>query len=190
MTAYRLLLASLLIPALALAREPNPFVLPAIQKKSPPPLNVFQTPLVQRSRGSAPAERLPVPPLPPPISEFVSGPVRLDAKGDGTPAQSPAQRPQAERTCVIARLPAVPLQERAGGGLVLRLSDSASHCIAGIEAEDDWVRIKFFNGRELHLEIDPNPGTKTRESVLVFASMTDSQLLRVRQMGTAGPSAP
>jgi hypothetical protein len=84
---------------------------------------------------------------------------------------------------VINGLPPVAPQSGSGGVVILKLPESTSRCIAGIEASEEWVRIKFFNGRELHLEFDANPRAQPRTASLIFASLNDSQLLSLNQSG-------
>ena len=188
-----------------LASEPNPFLTPEANRSRAPTPNVFRAPSAH-SRALKGAHALPVialapltstpraasalpplPPLPPPLPPSVvtaaalSPPVAVVPPATASTGRTPAERGQGSHSCSMDGLPAGPVQAEAGGQVTVRLSDAASRCIAGVESRDDWVRIKFFNGRELHLEIDPNTGKGARASELVFASMTDSQVLRVSQ---------
>ena len=189
MPALRFLGILLLLPGLCAAAEPNPFLSPEANKKVRPMPNLFVSPAHGSKKGrlakelalTPPAHSIALPPLPPPMpvsaSNASSAPIELP------PLDLPVHKERGAKACIIAGLPTIPNQAKVGGSYTIKIPELASRCIAGIESGDAWLHILFFNGRELHLEIDPNPGQGARESKLLFASMTDSQQLPITQNG-------
>jgi hypothetical protein len=188
MQARHLLRICLLLPALCAASEPNPFLSPDANKKIQPAPNLF----VSHLRISSKKEPILLaannsPMLPPPLPPALP-PTMLEPRVALPPLETPARKQSGQKSCTILGLPEVPAQAEAGGFVTLKISDATSRCIAGIESSDEWLHIKFFNGRELQLQIDPNPTHRQRESTLMFASTTDSQQLGVTQNGAAARS--
>jgi hypothetical protein len=186
MPALRYLGIFLLLPGLCAAAEPNPFLSPDANKKVRPTPNPFVSPSHITKKGRI-AKEIPLPPaapsialppLPPPLPVSASNaPIELP------PLDLPGHKERGAKACIIAGLPTIPNQAGAGGAYTIKIPELTSRCIAGIESGDAWLHIMFFNGRELHLQIDPNPDHGPRESKLLFASMTDSQQLAITQNG-------
>lgn len=187
MLQWRLTAILAVMPTAVLAQSPNPFVPPAVNDERPAPINVF-APLSTHPvvRTSVRGVELPLPPLPPPPPVAAHSPSAAEGLRSSTDQQGGALKGSAPtHSCGIGTLPAVPDVAVSGGDVVLHIPEAAGRCIAGVEAQQDWLRIKFFNGRELHLEIDANPHGRERVAELVFASVTDSQLIKVHQTGAA-----
>ena len=183
MSWYRLVLCILFLPAAALAGT-NPFSSNTAQNKNTDPNNVFTLSSVGPAHVRAVARHAEG--LPPPILSLnaVLLSYRSSAlKQKETPAASPARSSEQKLTCSLGMLPQVPLEDGIGGDVTIRFSRAESKCIMGIEAQNTWLQIGFFNGRELRVHISRNRTDKPRTGVLIFASMNDSQQMQVNQAG-------
>jgi hypothetical protein len=156
-----------LLPAFAGAQEVNPFR-PGV---SAPTATVFAPAPTTPSRVVIPS------PLPPVERTAPS------KAADRTVPPSVAKKASTPKSCEINVTPSAPLLEAKGGEFVLRVQEGAraDGCIAGIESRESWLKIRYFNGRELALHAEPNNSASIRRGELLFANTANSLIIRVVQ---------
>lgn len=162
---------ALMLPVLTAAQDINPFKPPA--RGTDRAANGIFTP------RAVPPSPLPLPP-PPPVQDVVEEPVGSSRPAEGSKSLATES---GLRTCPIAVTPGAPTIGAEGGDLVLRVKDGVRSrgCIAGIESRESWLKIRYFNGQDLALQVEPNTGPEPRRGELVFANATDSLVVRVEQ---------